>query len=86
MTEKLKVFSKINTKQILGANIKSLIQKNLFDMLPFLLYSLSKPTQVLMPLLTHVANFTRLIEFLYKEEDKHMDIEKLMKNLIAWMY
>ena len=86
MTEKLKVFSKINTKQILGANIKSLIQKNLFDMLPFLLYSLSKPTQVLMPLLTHVANFTRLIEFLYKEEDRHMDIEKLMKNLIAWMY
>ena len=86
MTEKLKVFSKINTKRILGANIKSLIQKNLFDMLPFLLYSLSKPTQVLMPLLTHVANFTRLIEFLYKEEDKHMDIEKLMKNLIAWMY
>ena len=86
MTEKLKVFSKINTKQIIGANIKSLIQKNLFDMLPFLLYSLSKPTQVLMPLLTHVANFTRLIEFLYKEEDRHMDIEKLMKNLIAWMY
>ena len=80
------MFSKINTKQILGANIKSLIQKNLFDMLPFLLYSLSKPTQVLMPLLTHVANFTRLIEFLYKEEDRHMDIEKLMKNLIAWMY
>ena len=86
MIEKLKVFSKINTKRILGANIKSLIQKNLFDMLPFLLYSLSKPTQVLMPLLTHVANFTRLIEFLYKEEDRHMDIEKLMKNLIAWMY
>ena len=80
------MFSKINTKQILGANIKSLTQKNLFDMFPFLLYSLSKPTQVLMPLLTHVANFTRLIELLYKEEDRHMDIEKLMKNLIAWMY
>ena len=30
-----------------------------------------KPTQVSMPLLTRVLNFTRVMDILYKDEDQH---------------
>ncbi|KAL6314066.1 hypothetical protein AAG906_011801 [Vitis piasezkii] len=42
-----------------------------------------KPTQVPMPLLTRVLNFSRVIDILYKDEDQYTHVGKLMKDLIA---
>ncbi|KAL6313952.1 hypothetical protein AAG906_011682 [Vitis piasezkii] len=42
-----------------------------------------KPTQVPMPLLTRVLNFSRVIDILYKDEDQYTLVGKLMKDLIA---
>ena len=44
-----------------------------------------KCTQVLMPLLTCVVNFARVIDLLYKNQDEYTHVGKLMKDLIAWM-
>ncbi|KAL6314743.1 hypothetical protein AAG906_027090 [Vitis piasezkii] len=44
-----------------------------------------RPTQVPMPLVTRVLNFSRVIDILYKDEDEYTHNGKLIKDLITWM-
>ena len=43
------------------------------------------PTQVLMPFVICVLNFTCVMDVLYKDEDEFTHVRKLMKDLIVWM-
>ncbi|KAL6311109.1 hypothetical protein AAG906_025861 [Vitis piasezkii] len=44
-----------------------------------------RPTQVPMPLVTRVLNFSRVMDILYKDEDEYTHNGKLIKDLITWM-
>ena len=43
------------------------------------------PTQVPMPVVIRVLNFTRVMDVLYKDADEFTHVGKLMKDLIVWM-